>query len=220
MLRESAGIIDISNFAKYAVKGAGASDWLNALFANRMPTGVGRSCLTPLIGKRGGIAGDFTVTKLGDDEFMIFGSGMAERYHQRFFNAVPLPVDTTFTSLTERLCAFNIAGPKSRELLMRLTNDDLSNENFSFMRSRRMRVAGVEVIALRVSFTGDLGWELYCDAERQVALYDALLEAARISARVRSAHAHSPRCASKRAMAAGAASIRRNTGRRNALSTG
>ncbi|RVK31425.1 FAD-dependent oxidoreductase [Sinorhizobium meliloti] len=177
MLRESAGIIDISNFAKYAVKGAGASDWLNALFANRMPTVVGRSCLTPLIGKRGGIAGDFTVTKLGDDEFMICGSGMAERYHQRFFNAVPLPDDTTFTSLTERLCAFNIAGPKSRELLMRLTNDDLSNENFSFMRSRRMRVAGVEVIALRVSFTGDLGWELYCDAERQVALYDALLEA-------------------------------------------
>ena len=177
MLRENAGIIDISNFAKYAVKGPGAENWLNALFANRMPTQIGRSCLTPLIGKRGGIAGDFTVTRLAEEDFMIFGSGMAERYHQRFFKAVPLPENTTFTSMTERLCAFNIAGPKSRELLMRLTNEDLSNESFPFMRSRRMTVAGIDVVALRVSFTGDLGWELHCDADQQVALYDALLEA-------------------------------------------
>ncbi|PLU83655.1 dehydrogenase, partial [Sinorhizobium medicae] len=144
-----------------------------------MPGQVGRSCLTPLIGKRGGIAGDFTVTKLGEDDFMIFGSGMAERYHQRFFNAVPLPEGSSFTPMTERLCAFNIAGPKSRKLLMRLTNEDLSNESFPFMRSRRMRVADIDVIALRVSFTGDLGWELYCDADRQVALYEALLEVGR-----------------------------------------
>nr|WP_245446280.1 aminomethyltransferase family protein [Rhizobium album] len=179
MLRENAGIIDISNFAKYAVKGPGPADWLNALFANRMPTEVGRSCLTPLIGRRGGIAGDFTVTKLAEDEFMIFGSGMAERYHQRFFKAVSLSEDTTFTSMTERLCAFNVAGPKSRELLMRLTNEDLANGSFPFMHSRRMSVAGIDVVALRVSFTGDLGWELYCDAGEQVALYDALLEAGR-----------------------------------------
>ena len=81
-------------FAKYSCKGAGAADWLNAVFANTMPKAVGRSCLTPLIGKRGGIAGDFTVTKLADDEFWIIGSGMAERYHKRFFNEVPLPEGT------------------------------------------------------------------------------------------------------------------------------
>jgi dimethylglycine dehydrogenase len=177
MLREHAGIIDISNFAKYAVKGEGAEAWLNAIFANRMPTEVGRSCLTPLIGKRGGIAGDFTVTKLGQGDFMVFGSGMAERFHQRFFKAVPLPEGTTFTSRTESMCSFNVAGPKSRELLSRLTNEDLSNAAFPFMRSRRMVVAGVDVVALRVSFTGDLGWELYCDADKQVELYDALLNA-------------------------------------------
>lgn len=177
MLREHAGIIDISNFAKYSVKGAGAEAWLNAIFANRMPTEIGRSCLTPLIGKRGGIAGDFTVTKLRDGDFMIFGSGMAERFHQRFFKAVPLPEGTTFESRTERMCAFNVAGPKSRELLSRLTNEDLSNAAFPFMRSRRMVVGGVDVVALRVSFTGDLGWELYCDADSQVELYEALLNA-------------------------------------------
>ncbi len=176
-LREHAGIIDISNFAKYSVKGAGAEDWLNALFANRMPKSVGRSCLTPMIGKRGGIAGDFTVTRLGEEEFLIIGSGMAERYHQRYFNAVPLPVGTSFRSMTETMCGFNVAGPKSRDLLQRLTNTDFSTPAFPFMRSQRIELAGIEVIALRVSFTGDLGWELHCATEDQLALYQALLEA-------------------------------------------
>ena len=176
MLRAHAGIIDISNFAKYAVKGPGASDWLNAVFANRMPKGIGRSCLTPLIGKRGGIAGDFTVTRRGDEEFMVIGSGAAERYHQRFFKQVPLPVGTTLESKTEALCGFNVAGPRSRDLIGRLTNASLATEDFPFMRSRQIAVAGVECVALRVSFTGDLGWELHCRTEDQVKLYRALLE--------------------------------------------
>ncbi len=177
MLRENAGILDISNFAKYRVKGTGAEGWLNALFANRMPREVGRSCLTPLIGKRGGVAGDFTVTRLAEDEFWIVGSGMAERFHLRFFRAIPLPDGTTFESLTEAVAGFNVAGPKSRELLSRLTNTDLSNEGFAFMRSKRISVAGVECVAIRVSFTGDLGWELHCAEDDQVALYEALLAA-------------------------------------------
>jgi len=179
MLRDAAGIIDISNFAKYVCRGPGAEDWLNAVFANRMPTRVGRSCLTPLIGKRGGIAGDFTVTRLADDEFWIIGSGMAERYHQRFFKQVPLPAGTTWTSLTDTHCGFNVAGPKSRELLQRLTNASLATPEFPFMASARIEIAGVEVLALRVSFTGDLGWELHCRAEDQVRLYAVLLEAGR-----------------------------------------
>ena len=179
MLRNAAGVIDISNYAKYSVKGPDAEPWLNALFANRMPRRVGRSCLTPLIGVRGGIAGDFTVTRLAEDEFMVVGSGMAERFHQRFFKAVPLPVGTTLESRTEALCGFNIAGPKSREIMARLTNADLSDAAFPFMQSARIVVAGLQVVALRVSFTGDLGWELYCDANDQVALYTALLEAGR-----------------------------------------
>ena len=179
MLRDSAGIIDISNFAKYEVKGPGAETWLNALFANRMPSKTGRSCLTPLIGKRGGIAGDFTVTRLGEEEFMIIGSGMAERFHQRFFKAVPLPPETTFRSITEATCGFNVAGPRSRELIQRLTNADLSTPSFPFMTSRRITVGGVETMALRVSFTGDLGWELHCAESDQVALYNSLLETGR-----------------------------------------
>ncbi|WP_170410007.1 GcvT family protein [Ruegeria atlantica] len=179
MLRERAGIIDISNFAKYVCKGAGAEDWLNAVFANTMPRSVGRSCLTPLISKRGGIAGDFTVTRVAGDEFWIIGSGMAERYHKRFFRQVPLPDGTTFESRTEALCGFNVAGPKSREILQRLTNTSLATEDFPFMRSAKIELAGIEVLALRVSFTGDLGWELHCATEDQASLYDALIEAGR-----------------------------------------
>ncbi len=179
MLRDRAGIIDISNFAKYRVAGPGAEDWLNALFANRMPARIGRSCLTPLIGKRGGIAGDFTVTRLGEQEFWVIGSGMAERFHQRFFKAIPLPDGTTFESLTDTTCGFNVAGPRARDLLGRLTNADLTNAAFPFMSSARITVGGVACVALRVSFTGDLGWELHCAQADQVTLYTALLDAGR-----------------------------------------
>ncbi len=178
MLRESVGVIDISNFANYVVRGPGARDWLDGLFANRMPREVGRSCLTPLIGVRGGIAGDFTVTMTAPDEYMVIGSGMAERYHQRFFRAVPLPEGTTFENRTDAVCGYNVAGPRARDLLRRLTNDDLSNEAFRFMRSRTIEVGGVRCLALRVSFTGDLGWELHCEAADQPALATLLLDAA------------------------------------------
>ncbi|MBT6825467.1 MAG: FAD-dependent oxidoreductase, partial [Rhodospirillales bacterium] len=179
MLRDTVGVIDISNFANYFVKGPGAYEWLDKLIANHVPSEIGRSCLTPLIGVRGGIAGDFTVTKIDEEEFMMVGSGMAERYHQRFFNSIALPTGTTFDVATDRIAGFNVAGPEARNLLQRMTNADLSNDAFKFMRSRKIDVAGVECIAIRVSFTGDLGWELHCAEGDQVTLYSALIDAAR-----------------------------------------
>lgn len=174
-LRDSVGVIDVSNFAKYEIRGVGAEEWLNKIIANKVPSVVGRTCLTPLMSVRGGIAGDFTLTKLDDEHFFMIGSGMAERYHQRFFQAVPRPDSVSFVSKTRELCGFNIAGPKSRELLSRLTQEDMSTANWSFMRSKRLVIAGIEATALRVSFTGDLGWEFYVDTENQLKLYDALL---------------------------------------------
>ncbi|NDW46014.1 FAD-dependent oxidoreductase [Ruegeria sp. PrR005] len=178
-LREQVGVIDISNFANYEIKGPGARDWLDRLVANRVPTVVGRSCLTPLIGVRGGIAGDFTITMTGEDAYMMVGSGMAERYHQRFFNMVDLPGGTTLEVATNRIAGYNVAGPKARDMLQRQTNADLSNEAFPFMRSAMIEVAGVTCLAIRVSFTGDLGWELHCAEADQVRLYTALIAAAR-----------------------------------------
>ena len=104
---------------------------------------------------------------------------MAERFHQRFFKQVPLPESTVFESLTEAVCGFNVAGPLSRDLLQGLTNSSLATADFPFMRSARITLAGVDCVALRVSFTGDLGWELHCAEGDQVRLYEALLEAGR-----------------------------------------
>jgi len=179
MLREKVGVIDISNFANYVVTGSGAHAWLDRLVANRVPVDVGRSCLAPLIGVRGGIAGDFTITKTADKRYMMIGSGMAERYHQRFFDMVERPQDTEVEVATARIAGFNVAGPLARDVLAQLTDADLSGDAWAFMRSATIKVADVECLAIRVSFTGDLGWELHCDEADQAALYDALLEAAK-----------------------------------------
>ena len=178
MLRNNVGVIDISNFAKYSCKGPGAEKWLNSVFANRMPSEVGKSCLTPLISVFGGVAGDATVTRISNDEFWVVSSGISERYQQRFYNSVRLPENTSFRSKTDEFCGFNIAGPKSREILQRLSNEDLSNKNWPFMQSGMLSIAGVMCLALRISFTGDLGWELYCEANKQQIVYETLIQEA------------------------------------------
>jgi len=176
-LRSAVGVIDVSNFAKYEIRGDGSEDYLNRLVANYVPAETGRSCLTPMLGARGGIAGDFTITKLAHEHYLMIGSGIAERYHQRYFNAVSRPETVSFESLTEAWGGFNVAGPNSRELLSRLSDADLSDDAFRFMSNRAITIAGIDARAIRVSFSGDLGWEIYVPIEHQLELYDAILEA-------------------------------------------
>jgi dimethylglycine dehydrogenase len=176
-LRSAVGVIDVSNFAKYSISGAGSADWLDRVVANHVPTEIGRSCLTPMLGVRGGIAGDFTITKLAENDFLMIGSGIAERYHQRYFNSVTRPQTVIFESLTEAWGGFNVAGPNSRQLLQSLTDTDLSDQAFKFMRNQAIHIAGIDARAMRVSFSGDLGWEIYIPIEYQARLYDALLDA-------------------------------------------
>ena len=176
LLRQNVGIIDISNYGKYLCRGDGAYEFLDSIFANKIPKNVGASCLSPIIGKMGGIAADATITKLSDDSFWIVSSGAAEGFQQRFYNLVKRGKGTEFISKSEDYCGFNVAGPKSRELLRRLSNKDLSNEAWPFFKSGSLIIAGVECLAMRVSFTGDLGWELYCEKHNQLALYKLLIE--------------------------------------------
>jgi dimethylglycine dehydrogenase len=176
LLRKNVGIIDISNFGKYLCCGDGAYEFLDGIFANKIPKNVGGSCLSPIIGKMGGIAADATITKLSEDSFWIVSSGAAEGFQQRFYNLVKRGNGTEFISKSEDYCGFNVAGPKSRELLQRLSNKDLSNEAWPFFKSGNLTIAGVECLALRVSFTGDLGWELYCEKHNQLELYKLLIE--------------------------------------------
>ncbi|MDX1400760.1 MAG: glycine cleavage T C-terminal barrel domain-containing protein, partial [Kiloniellales bacterium] len=175
-LRQSVGVIDISNFGKYEISGPGAEDWLNRILANRMPKEIGRSSLTPMLNERGGVIGDFTVTRLGDDRYFMIGSGVAERYHLRIFNRFLPSKGVSLKVLSEDLIGFNIAGPKAREVLSRLTGEDVSNEAFRFMRAKEMTVGGIDSIVIRVSFTGDLGYEIWAEENQQEALFDAIMK--------------------------------------------
>lgn len=173
-LRAGVGIVDISAYAKYEASGAAAGRWLDGILTNRLPDEVGQSRLAPVLGRRGGIMGDFTVTRMAQDRWLVVGSGMAERYHSRIFRPA---AGVDFVSRTEARAGFNIAGPRARERLARLTNADVSNAALPFGRGWAMEVAGLAADVLRVSFTGDLGYEIYVDEADQAALFDALLAA-------------------------------------------
>ena len=175
-LRRSVGVLDISNFANYEISGPGAEDWLNKILANRMPKEIGRGTLTPMLNERGGVIGDFTVTKLDEGRYFMIGSGIAERYHERIFNRFLPTEGVEFKVLSEELIGFNIAGPNARELLSRLSDADVSNDGFKFMRAKEMNVGGADAIVIRVSFTGDLGYEVWAKEDQQVSLFEAIME--------------------------------------------
>jgi dimethylglycine dehydrogenase len=117
MLRVRAGIIDISHFVKYVVQAMEAQSLLDAISTNKLPSKIGASCMTPLISKRGGVVGDFTVTRVKYTLCWIICSDVAERYHQPYFQQVPLPEGATFKSKTDSMCGFNVASPKAWILL-------------------------------------------------------------------------------------------------------
>ncbi|MEM7195245.1 MAG: FAD-dependent oxidoreductase [Pseudomonadota bacterium] len=175
-LRESVGIVDTSNFAKYEIRGPNAVNWLDKIIANHVPKENGRTCLTPLLSLRGGLAGDFTVARISDERLFMIGSGIAEDYHCRIFESY-LPADgVSFACVTDAMAGVNVAGPNARKVVETLTGKTLDNETHRFMRNRIVSINGYEAIMLRVSFTGDLGFELYVDERNQLDLYQSLLD--------------------------------------------
>ncbi|MEL7542303.1 MAG: FAD-dependent oxidoreductase [Pseudomonadota bacterium] len=176
-VRDGVGMIETSSFAKYRVTGTGAEGWLSHLMANKMPR-EGRMVLAPMLNEDGKMIGDFSVSKLGDEEFYIFGSGAAEEYHMRWFLS-HLPDDGTVAleSLRYGLLGLSIAGPKARDVLAAVTDADVSNAAFKFMDIRRMDLGMVPAIVGRVTFTGDLGYEIWVKPEFQLTLFEKLREA-------------------------------------------
>ena len=175
-VREAVGLLEISNFAKYRVTGPGAEAWLGHILANRMPRD-GRIVLSPMLNRGGKLIGDFTVAKLGDERFMVFGSGIAEAYHMRWFEAHLPDQGVAIRPLGLDLVGFAIAGPRSRELLARVTAADVGAQAFPFMAIREMDLGMVPALVGRISFTGELGYEIWVRPEFQIALYDLLSEA-------------------------------------------
>ncbi len=172
-VREAVGVLEIANYAKHEISGPGAAAFLDRLVGNRLPK-PGRVVLTPMLTPKGKLYGDLTLGRLDDDRFYVFGSGAAQQMHRRWFERHLPESGVTYCNRTDELHGLQIAGPKSRDLLARLTRADVSPSAFKFLDLRRMVVGGVPCIVARISFTGELGYEIYCAPPYQLALFEAI----------------------------------------------
>jgi dimethylglycine dehydrogenase len=173
-VRERVGLTECSNFAKYKVSGAGCADWLRGLFTNRLPK-VGRIALTAMLNPQGRIVGEFSVARVGDDEFFLFGSQAAEVYHSRWFlDHLPAAGQIHFEVLALSLVGLSVAGPHARDVLQSATLASLATADFPFMSFRRIDIGMIPAWVGRMSYTGDLGYEIWVSPEHQRALFDVL----------------------------------------------
>ena len=176
-VRQSVGLSEISNFAKYLVSGDDALSYLDRVLSCEIPP-RGRMTLAPMLKHDGRVIGDFSLAHLEDGSFLIVGSGIAEDYHMRWFeDQIDASEDVLVESLGLSLTGLTIAGPKSREVLAKVTDEDVSHEAFKFMAVKEIDLAMVPAIIGRVSYTGDLGYEIWVRPEYQLTLFNMLLEA-------------------------------------------
>jgi dimethylglycine dehydrogenase len=173
---QSVGLLEISNYGKFDVRGPAAAEWLSKVMANKVPA-VGRIALTPMLNERGKLIGDFTMCRLSAEHFFLVGTYAAESYYLRWFERHLPPTGVTVRPCAMEYVGLSVAGPHSRALLQGLVSDDLSTAAFPFMSFRRMEIGMVPGYVGRVSFTGELGYEIWVTTDYQRALYDALLAA-------------------------------------------
>ena len=178
-VRERVGLTECSNFAKYRVSGTGAADWLQGLFTNRLPR-VGRIALTAMLNPAGRIVGEFSVARTGDDDFFLFGSQIAEVHHSRWFlDRLPAGSPIRFEVLGLSLVGLSVAGPRARDVLQSVTTESLATADFPFMTFRRIDIGMIPAWVGRMTYTGDLGYEIWVAPEHQRALFDVLWSAGR-----------------------------------------
>jgi 4-methylaminobutanoate oxidase (formaldehyde-forming) len=178
--RERAGLFDETSFAKFEVHGPGALGLLQRLCANDVDRPPGSVVYTQMLNSRGGIECDFTVTRLADDRFRIV-TGTAFGNHDMAWVRKHLPEDGSVqvTDVTSTYACFGLWGPRARDILQPLTRTDLGNEAFRYMTARELSIGSVPCLAVRVTYVGELGWEIYCPSEYGQALWDMLWEAGR-----------------------------------------
>ncbi len=178
--RDRAALFDETSFAKIDVSGAGAAAFLQRLCANDVDRAVGTVTYTSMLNERGGIECDFTVTRLAEERFRIV-TGTAFGQHDLAWIRSHAPADGTVTvaDVTSAYACLGVWGPLAREVVQPLADADLSNAAFPYMRARELAVGPVPCLALRVTYVGELGWELYCPMEFGLRLWDLLWEAGR-----------------------------------------
>ena len=175
--REAAALFDETSFAKLDVSGEGVAAFLERLCDNRVAREIGQVTYTQMLNARGGIECDFTVTRLARDRFRIV-TGTAFGQHDLAWIRQHAPEDgsVNVVDVTSQYACFGLWGPRAREILQPLTSTDLSNEAFPYMTARELAVGPVPCLALRVTYVGELGWELYSPAEFGLRLWDTLWE--------------------------------------------
>ena len=176
--RENAGLFDESSFNKFEVRGPGALKFLNYVCANDIDQPVGTVVYTQCLNKRGGIECDFTVTRLDEERFFII-TGTAFGQHDLSWLSLNMPEDgsVAIEDVSSSYTCLGLWGPKARIILEKITLDDVSNEAFPYMTNKRITVGDVPVLASRVTYVGELGWEFYCPMEYGLRLWDTLWEA-------------------------------------------
>ncbi len=177
-VRERAGVLDLSSFAKFDVSGPDAAAFLDRLCANRLPRRQGGVVLTTLLTERGGIECEATLTRLADDQFYVLSAATAEMHDLDWLEQHVLAgEDVQIRNRTDAFGVLVLSGPKSREILQTLTRADLANSALPWLRGARMSVAGIDCRVLRISYVGELGYELHHPMERMLDLYAALMQA-------------------------------------------
>ena len=176
-IRERVGLFDQSSFAKFDVTGPDALRALNHISANEIDVSVGRAVYTQWCNDHGGIEADLTVTRLGDDRFMVVTAAASANRDLNWLQRGCRGLDVEVADITDDLPMLGVMGPNSRALLSELSPDDFGNDAFPFGAAHHVTVAGVDVLALRMTYVGEVGWEIYIPAEHALTVFDAIVAA-------------------------------------------
>ena len=175
---ENAGLLDMSAFAKARISGPGAEAFLDYLVANKLPQKVGRVALCHALTERGGVHSEFTIQRESDDSFYLVSAGAGQRLdHDWIKKHMPDDGSVRFDNLTNAVGVLVLAGPKSRDILQKLTRTDLGNAAFPWLSSKLIEVGLAPAMAFRMNFVGELGWELHHPIEYQNHIFDAIMAA-------------------------------------------
>ena len=175
---ENVGLLDMSAFAKCRISGPGAEEFLDNLVANKLPKKIGRTNLCHALNTKGGVHSEFTIMRESADSFYCVSAGAWQRLdHDWIKKHMPEDRSVKFENITNQMGVLVIAGPKSRELLERVSSDDFSNEAFPWLSGKNIKIGSAETLAIRVNFVGELGWEIHSPIEVQNHIFDALMDA-------------------------------------------
>ncbi|HRQ36605.1 MAG TPA: FAD-dependent oxidoreductase [Chloroflexota bacterium] len=179
-MRERVGLVDLTAFAIFDVSGPGALDYIQKMTVNQLDVAVGTAVYTPLLNPHGGFKADLTIMRTGESSFRIVdGGGDGARDKRWFEQHLPDDGSVVFTDMTSALCTVGLWGPQARAVLQSVTDDDVSHEGFPFSTAQNILINGIPAWALRISYVGELGWEIYTAMEHGLKLWDTLWAAGR-----------------------------------------